>query len=169
MRTVVSSIESELRRYKRLGQDAFAQLEAELLVRRPPGDGNSVAMIVWHVSGNLRSRFTDFLATDGEKPWRDRESEFTAREVSAAEVLSKWEEGWSVLFATLSSLSDDDLSRGVTIRSQGLTVLEALHRSVSHTCYHVGQIVFLARSLRGRDWHWLTIPPGGSEEYNRRR
>jgi hypothetical protein len=167
MRVVLSSIESEYRRYQRLGEEAVRQLDASALVRRPPGDGNSVAMIVWHLAGNLRSRFTDFLTTDGEKPWRDRESEFAARAVSPSEVLAKWEEGWAVLFAALSSLSDDDLPRTVRIRGQELAVLQALHRSLAHACYHVGQIVFLAKSLRGREWQWLSIPPGRSEEHNR--
>ena len=167
MRTVLSSIESECRRYKRLGDESIRQLDAEALVRQPPGDGNSVAALVWHVAGNLRSRFTDFLTTDGEKPWRDRESEFAARAVSAADVHAKWEEGWNVLFQALSTLSDVDLSRTVVIRGQSLSVLDALQRSVTHASYHVGQIVFLARSLRGKRWEWLTIPPGQSEAYNR--
>lgn len=167
MRTVLSSIESEMRRYQRLGEESLRQLDAEALVRRPPGEGNSVAAIVWHIAGNLRSRFTDFLTTDGEKPWRDRESEFAARAVSAAEVRAKWEDGWGVLFRTLGTLSDADLARTVVIRGQSLSVLEALHRSMSHASYHVGQIVFLARSLRGERWEWLSIPPGKSDEYNR--
>jgi uncharacterized damage-inducible protein DinB len=125
-----------------------------------------VAAIVWHISGNLRSRFTDFLTTDGEKPWRDRESEFALRAVSADEVRAKWEEGWDVLFRALAALSDDDLSRTVVIRGQDLSVLDALQRSVTHASYHVGQIVFLARSLRGKRWEWLTIPPGQSDAYN---
>jgi uncharacterized damage-inducible protein DinB len=163
----VSSIEAEYRRYKRLGDESIRQLDAEALVRQPPGDGNSVAAIAWHISGNLRSRFTDFLTTDGEKPWRDRESEFALRSVTPEEVRSKWEEGWNVLFQSLAALSDADLSRTVTIRGQGLSVLDALQRSVTHTSYHVGQIVFLARSLRGKRWEWLTIPPGQSDAYNR--
>ena len=167
MRTVLSSLESEYRRYQRLGDESIRQLDAEALVRQPPGDGNSVAALVWHVAGNLRSRFTDFLTTDGEKPWRDRESEFAARAVSVADVRAKWEEGWNVLFQTLSTLSDGDLSRSVVIRGQPLSVLDALQRSVTHASYHVGQIVFLARSLRGKRWEWLTIPPGRSEAYNR--
>jgi uncharacterized damage-inducible protein DinB len=167
VRTVVSSIESEYRRYQRLGEESIRQLDAEALTRRPPGDGNSVAAIVWHIAGNLRSRFTDFLTTDGEKPWRDRESEFAARAVSAAEVRAKWEDGWEVLFRTLGMLSDADLARTVVIRGQALSVLEALHRSMAHASYHVGQIVFLARSLRGDRWEWLSIPPGKSDEYNR--
>ena len=148
VRTVISSIESEYRRYQRLGEKSIRQLDAEALVRPPPGDGNSVAALVWHVAGNLRSRFTDFLTTDGEKPWRDRESEFAPRAVSAADVRAKWDEGWNVLWPALSTLSDADLSRTVTIRGQDLSVLDALHRSLAHTSYHVGQIVFLARSLR---------------------
>jgi len=167
VRTVLSSIESEMRRYQRLGDGSLRQLDAEALTRRPPGDGNSVAAIVWHIAGNLRSRFTDFLTTDGEKPWRDRESEFTVREVSAAEVRAKWEDGWGVLLRTLGTLSDADLGRTVVIRGQSLSVLEALHRSLAHASYHVGQIVFLARSLRGDRWEWLSIPPGKSDEYNR--
>jgi uncharacterized damage-inducible protein DinB len=166
-RVVVSSIEAEYRRYQRLGEESIRQLDAEALVRQPPGDGNSVAAIVWHVAGNLRSRFTDFLTTDGEKPWRDRESEFAPRAVSVADVRGKWDEGWNVLLETLSTLSDADLSRTVTIRGQSLSVLDALQRSVTHASYHVGQIVFLARSLRGKRWEWLSIPPGKSDEYNR--
>jgi uncharacterized damage-inducible protein DinB len=165
--SVLSAIEPEFRRYKRLGDESIRQLDAEALVRQPPGDGNSVAAIVWHVAGNLRSRFTDFLTTDGEKPWRDRESEFAARAVSAAAVRAKWEEGWAVLFETLSTLTDADLSRTVVIRGQSLSVLDALQRSVTHASYHVGQIVFLARSLRGKRWEWLSIPPGQSDAYNR--
>jgi uncharacterized damage-inducible protein DinB len=167
VRRVLSAIEPEFRRYKRLGDESIRQLDAEALVRQPPGDGNSVAAIVWHVAGNLRSRFTDFLTTDGEKPWRDRESEFAARAVSATDVRAKWEEGWDVLFQTLSTLTDADLSRTVVIRGQSLSVLDALQRSVTHASYHVGQIVFLARSLRGKRWEWLSIPPGKSDEYNR--
>jgi hypothetical protein len=167
-RTVVASVESEYRRYKRLGDESLRQLDGDALTRHPPGDGNSVAMLVWHLSGNLRSRFTDFLTTDGEKPWRDRESEFAARAVSPAEVTAKWEDGWSILFAALAALADADLPRTVKIRGQDLTVLEALHRSMAHASYHVGQIVFLARSLRGERWQWLSIPPGKSDEYNRK-
>jgi uncharacterized damage-inducible protein DinB len=167
MRTVLSSIEAEYRRYKRLGEGAIAQLEREGLAARPAGDGNSVAVIVWHLAGNLKSRFTDFLTTDGEKPWRDRESEFEARDVCPAEVLAKWEDGWRVLFAATAGLADADLSRPVRIRGQELSVAEALHRSLAHASYHVGQIVFLARSLRGGAWEFLTIPPGQTDQYNR--
>ena len=166
-RTIVASIEAEYRRYQRLGEQALAQLEAADLTRRAPGDGNSVAILVWHVSGNLASRFTDFLATDGEKPWRDRESEFASRDVSPAEVMKKWSEGWAVLFRSLAELADAELPRLVTIRGQELSVLDALHRSLAHASYHVGQVVMLARAWRGEGWRFLTIPPGKSDDYNR--
>jgi hypothetical protein len=167
-RTVVASIETEMHRYKRLGDRSIAQVAEGALSQRPPGQGNSIATLVWHISGNLRSRFTDFLDTDGEKPWRQRDSEFVERTVTAAELLAKWEEGWGVVMATLAALSDDDLARTVRIRGEELHVLDALQRSLAHTSYHVGQIVFLARLLTGGDWQWLTIPPGQSEAYNRK-
>ena len=128
--------------------------------------GNSVAIIVWHVAGNLESKFTDLLTTDGEKPWRDRDSEFEAREASAAEVTEKWERGWRVLFGALADLTDDDLAAPITIRGVPFRVDEALLRSLAHLAYHVGQIVLLARSFRGEDWEYLSIPPGESEAYN---
>ena len=121
---------------------------------------------MWHIAGNLASRFTDFLTSDGEKPWRDRESEFARRTVTRDELGAKWEAGWSALLGALAGLDDAHLPATVTIRGVGLSVLEALHRSLSHTAYHVGQIVFLAKALRGGDWKWLTIPPGGSADYN---
>ena len=168
MRMVVESIQTELRRYKRLGEKAFAQVAAEDLTRRPSQDANSVATLVWHVGGNLKSRFTDFLTADGEKPWRDRDSEFAARTVTAAELASKWEDGWSAVLAAVEALSDADLARTVTIRSQPLSVLDALQRSLAHTSYHVGQIVFLSRLLCAGGWEWLSIPPGQSDEFNRK-
>lgn len=167
MRQVVASIEGEYRRYKALGEKAFKQLSEPELTQAAPGEGNSVTTLVWHISGNLASRFTDFLASDGEKPWRDRESEFTKRGVTRAELAQKWDSAWQVLSDTLQTLSDDDLGRTVTIRGQPLSVCEALHRSLSHASYHVGQIVFLAKSIRGAGWEYLSIPPGQSREYNR--
>jgi hypothetical protein len=166
MRTIVETIESEYRRYEHLGEGAIRQLNDEEVSRAGPAGGNSVAVIVWHVAGNLQSRFTDFLTSDGEKPWRQRESEFAVREITRAQALAKWDDGWAVLRGTLAGLADADLSRPVRIRHQVLSVLEALHRSLAHTAYHVGQIVFLARALRGPTWQYLSIPPGQSESYN---
>jgi len=160
-RALVASMEGEYRRYKALGENAINQLPDAQLAEAA-GSSNSIATIVWHVAGNLTSRFTDFLTSDGEKPWRDRDSEFLARHVSRAELQAKWEEGWRVLFVALSALSDNDLAKAVTIRGQPHTVAEALHRSLAHTSYHVGQIVFVAKALRGADWRYLSIPPGQS-------
>src|SRR5712692_10719464 len=164
MRNVISSIEGEWRRYKTLGEGAMRQLRDDELGKSGPGDGNSVAVIVWHIAGNLKSRFTDFLDSDGEKPWRNRDSEFEDRgNITRAELLDKWNGGWSALFAALEPLSDADLSRSVSIRGVKCQVHEALHRAVAHTSYHVGQIVLLAKTFRGTEWKSLSIPRGKSE------
>ena len=166
MRNIIDSITSEYRRYKKLSEDAIAQIEERDLSRAGPGEGNSIAIIAWHVSGNLRSRFTDFLTADGEKPWRERDEEFRARTVTRAELLTKWNQGWDVLFDALGRLTDADLARTVTIRAQPLRVDEALHRSLAHTSYHAGQVVYLAKAFRGGSWVYLSIPPGQSAAYN---
>jgi hypothetical protein len=142
MREIIGSIEKEYRLYKRLAEEAFEQLSDEELIIAPSAGGNSLAIIAWHISGNLKSRFTEFLTSDGEKPWRDRESEFDEHRVTHAELRSKWEEGWTVLFGALAELSDDTLHQLVAIRGETLSVHAALHRSLAHTSYHVGQIVF---------------------------
>ncbi len=157
MRDILSAIEHEYRRYKSLGEGTFAQLRDEDLARTAGVEGNSIANLVWHVSGNLRSRFTDFLTTDGEKPWRQRESEFDAREVTGEALRERWEEGWSVLFGALGSLTDAGLGKTITIRGEPLSVRAALLRSLAHTSYHVGQIVFLGKSVRGAEWTSLSI------------
>jgi len=139
MRHIVGSIEGEYRRYRKLGSDAMAQLTALQLAAQPSPESNSIATIVWHVSGNLTSRFTDFLTEDGEKPWRERE-EFAARQVEPAELSAKWDRGWEVLMAALDELTDMDLERTVRIRGVDLTVTEALHRSLAvrtHGCRDV--------------------------------
>lgn len=164
MSPIIESIRAEYERYKALAEGAIAQLsDADL---HAPAQANSIAIVVWHVSGNLASRFTDFLTTDGEKPWRNREEEFAQRTVSRAELLEKWNRGWSVLFGALDALTDADLARTVTIRRQSMRVHEALHRSLAHTSYHVGQIVYIAKAIRANDWTSLSIPPGGSQAYN---
>ncbi len=168
MRTLLSSIEAEYRRCKLLAESAMEQLEDEDL-RRTLGEnsGNCVATIVGHVAGNLESRFTDFLTSDGEKAWRNRDSEFELRSEPRAELVQRWERGCARLLDCLASLSDADFARTVTIRGVPLAVHEALHRSLAHNSYHVGQIVLVARGLRGSDWRFLSIPPGASAEYNR--
>jgi len=167
MRDIVASIESEFERYRGMGEGAFGQVPDGELGRPAEGNGNSMATLIQHVSGNFRSRFTDFLTSDGEKPWRDREAEFAAASTSRQDLRAAWEEGWRVLQSALSGLSDDDLGRQVSIRGQPHSVLQALHRSLSHLSYHVGQMVMLGRTIQGDGWKFLTIPPGRSAEYNR--
>ena len=168
MNHIIESLRAEYLRYKGLAEAAIGQVSEAELVASGEGGGNSIAVICWHLGGNLRSRFTDFLTTDGEKPWRKRDEEFERRAVTRAELLNQWERGWATLLETLDTLSDADLEREVTIRRQPLRVSEALHRSLAHASYHVGQIVHVARGLRGSDWRFLSIPPGQSEQYNAR-
>jgi uncharacterized damage-inducible protein DinB len=164
--SIVDSIAGEYRRYKVLAEAALEQVPEAALSQPGPSGGNSLATICWHVSGNLESRFTDFLPADGEKPWRQREAEFAARTVSRAELSAKWNQGWDALLTTLESLTDADLPKSITIRGQALSVHAALHRSLAHTSYHVGQIVYVAHAIRGREWRYLSIPPGQSDTYN---
>ncbi len=163
---IIESIQAEYLRYKGLAEAAIGQLDDEQLAASGASGDNSIATICWHLSGNLQSRFTDFLTSDGEKPWRRRDEEFEPRPVTRAELLEKWETGWEVLFTALASVSDEQLGTTVLIRGERFSVHEALHRSVTHTSYHVGQIVYLAKALRGREWTSLSIPPGGSAAYN---
>ncbi|MCG6957161.1 MAG: DUF1572 domain-containing protein [Gemmatimonadetes bacterium] len=167
MRDIVGSVELEFQRYKALGEGALKQLHDEELAARAQPTANSAATLVWHMSGNLQSRFTDFLDSDGEKPWRQREEEFAERHVSREELMAKWEAGWKVLLDTLAELTDDDLMATVHIRHQPLTVHAALHRALAHAAYHTGQLVYLGKNLRGEAWSYMTIPPGKTAEYNR--
>ena len=165
MRDVIDSIRGEYQRYKALGEGAVRQVQDHELSAPGPNGSSSLAIICWHVSGNLRSRFTDFLTSDGEKPWRNREEEFDDRAVTRAEFLAKWEQGWAALFGALDALTDANLGDTVVIRGQGLKVVDALHRSLAHTSYHVGQMVYLAKALRGDAWTSLSIPRGQSPHY----
>ncbi len=151
--------------YKSLGDRAMQQVNDEQLFAQPGAESNSIAIIVQHMAGNMKSRFTDFLGSDGEKEWRNRDREFEAVLHSRTEVLTAWEEGWQVLFGTLSALHEEQLAEIVYIRNEGHTVLEALNRQLSHYPYHVGQIVLLAKMFAG-SWQSLSIPRSGSAEYN---
>jgi hypothetical protein len=166
MNTLIKSIEGEYLRYKALAESALAQVPEGALPEPGPAGGNSLAIICWHLSGNLKSRFTDFLTSDGEKPWRNRDEEFVARSVTREELLANWNQGWQVLLATLDSLTDDDLHREVKIRGHGVAVHEALNRSLAHASYHVGQIVYLSHAIVGGGWRYLSIAPGGSAAFN---
>jgi uncharacterized damage-inducible protein DinB len=146
-------------------EKAVAQLSDDELRRRPAPGFNSVATIIRHVAGNLSSRFTDFLTTDGEKPTRDREGEFADWAGSRAELMARFDAGFRTLLATVESLTDTDLDRSITIRGQPLNVRDALLRAVDHIGGHVGQIVYLARLMHEGEWQWLSIAPGKSAEF----
>jgi Protein of unknown function (DUF1572) len=153
--------------YRALGEGAMAQVRDEEFFVTLDADANSIAVIVRHVSGNMRSRFTDFLTTDGEKPDRDRDREFEIDAgTTAADVRRWWAEGWERVFAAVDALGPDDVLRTVTIRGEPHTVLQAVHRQVAHYAYHVGQIVLLARHMRGADWKSLSVPRGQSGRFN---
>jgi Protein of unknown function (DUF1572) len=168
MRQLITSIEGEFRRYKKLGDETMAQLRDAELGESGPGGGNSIAILIAHVAGNLKSRFTDFLTSDGEKPWRHRDDEFRPQPgVTRTELLEKWQEGWTTLLSSLDSLTDADLFKTVVIRGEQFSAHEALHRLMAHTSYHVGQMVYLGKIFRSGDWKNLSIPLGKSEEFNR--
>ena len=149
------------RNYKALGEKALAQIPDARLHTELDANSNSAAVIVKHVAGNLRSRFRDFLTSDGEKPDRDRDAEFEMTEqASRAQILEWWEQGWTTALTSIEALRPEDLERTIRIRNEPFAVVEALNRSVTHTAYHVGQIVYLARHLAGPSWTTLSIPKG---------
>jgi uncharacterized damage-inducible protein DinB len=152
--------------YKALGERAIEQLDGPELLYSPDAESNSVATIVKHMAGNMRSRWTDFLTTDGEKPDRNRDTEFEmSPDTSKETVLQWWETGWSLVFAALDPLTEADLAKNVTIRGEQMSALEAISRQVGHYAYHVGQIVFVAKMVRGSNWKTLSIARGKSEAY----
>jgi len=156
----------QFRKYKKLADGALAQVADGDFVRTLDPESNSIALVVKHMAGNLRSRWTDFLTADGEKPDRRRDEEFEARSTDSREsLMAAWEAGWATLFDALASLRDDDLLREVHIRRQPHTVVQAVHRQMTHYAYHVGQIVFLARHFAGPRWKSLSIPKGKSKEF----
>lgn len=151
------------REYKRLAEGAFAQLRQEDWLRTIDSEANSIATIVKHMAGNMRSRWTDFLTSDGEKPERNRDQEFVLDSSTTPEqVKGWWEAGWQCVFQAMDPLQEEDLARTVQIRGHNHTVLQAVNRQVTHYAYHVGQIVFLAKHFRGAEWKSLTIPKGQS-------
>jgi hypothetical protein len=164
----IDEVFRSLRGHKRLADTAIQQLSDEQFFALIDPDSNSVAIIVKHVAGNLRSRFSDFLTSDGEKRDRDRDREFmTTAETDRAALLQWWEENWQLLFETINSLQATDLELTVTIRGQPHSVLQALNRAIAHLSYHMGQIVLLAKHWKGPEWKTLSVPKGKSEEHNR--
>jgi hypothetical protein len=165
---VIGSAASAFRSDKGRADKAIVQLPDDKLHVALDPNTNSIAVIMKHVAGNLLSRWTDFLTTDGEKPWRNRDDEFVDTFTSRAELLAYWESGWQRLFDALAALTPADLDRTVTIRGEPHSVPLAVHRSLAHCGYHVGQIVLIARVLAGDDWTTITIPRGGSAKFNER-
>jgi len=156
------------RHYKRLGERAMAQIGDEQLFASLDAEANSIAIIVKHLAGNMRSRFANFLTSDGEKPDRNRDSEFEAAAATRDELMAQWEGGWAIVFGALEPLTDEDLERTVTIRGEAHSVMQAINRQVAHYAYHVGQIVLLAKHAAGADWQSLSVPRGKSAEFNQR-
>jgi hypothetical protein len=161
----LQDIARAFRNYKALGERAMAQVSDENLHALVDPDANSIAIIVKHVGGNLRSRFTDFLTSDGEKATRDRDDEFEMPvQAARSEIMDWWESGWAPALGAIDALTADDLDRTIRIRGEALLALEALSRSVTHTAYHVGQIVMIAKHFAGPHWASLSIPKGRSKE-----
>lgn len=154
--------------YKKLGERAMEQVSDEQLFVALDAESNSIAVIVQHLSGNMRSRWTNFLRSDGEKPDRNRDAEFEPLLKSRADVISAWGSGWGILFAALKELTDADLSRTVTIRSEPHSVMQAINRQIAHYSHHVGQIVFLAKHLGSAHWETLSVARGKSQEFTQK-
>ncbi len=152
--------------YKKLGEGAMAQLNDEEVMRKPNAASNSIALIVHHLSGNMLSRWTDFLTTDGEKSWRNREAEFDQTYSDKKSMMEAWEKGWSCLFTALESIRPGDLSKIIYIRNEGQPVLEAIQRQLAHYASHVGQIMYQAKIIRSDEFKSLSIPKGKSTEFN---
>ena len=159
---------SLFRFYKRLGDGALGQASDEALFSQIDPEANSIAIIVKHLEGNMRSRWRDFLTTDGEKPDRNRDSEFEAPPKTRSELIALWDSGWELVFRELDRVTDTDLARTIYIRGEAHSVMQAIHRQLTHYSYHVGQIVFLAKHFAGPGWKALTIPRGQSSSWNAR-
>ena len=162
----LTSAKRQFNLYKHLGEKSIAQISDDGINWRPDEESNSIAVIVKHMWGNMLSRWTDFLTTDGEKEWRKRDEEFEEGETSRETLLHQWNEGWKCLEDALNSITDADLERLIYIRNDGLTVMEAINRQIAHYSYHVGQIVYIAKMLVREDWKTLSIARNASNQYN---
>lgn len=164
----LESVIKQFEYYKILGERTFSQVADEKLFWKYNEESNSIATIVKHLWGNMLSRWTGFLSTDGEKDWRDRDGEFENDITTRQELLQKWDEGWKVCLDTLKSLTEDDLSKTIYIRNQGHTVMEAINRQLAHYPYHVGQIIYIGK-MCAEHWNSLSIPKGNSKTYNQEK
>lgn len=166
METYLNSVKKRFENYKTLGEKTFDQLEDKDLFWQYNEESNTIAMIVKHLSGNMLSRWADFLNSDGEKPWRDRESEFENDIKTREELLAKWNLGWKCLFDALNSIKEDDWQKKVYIRNEPHSLVDAINRQLAHYPYHIGQIVFIGKMAAGSRWNSLSIPKGKSDEFN---
>ena len=153
--------------YKELGDKTFAQLNHADFHYQPNEASNSIAIIIQHVAGNMLSRWTDFLTSDGEKDWRNRDSEFEEQQMNKQQLVAFWERGWQCLLDALNALQEDDLLKTIYIRGEGLSVVDAINRQLAHYPYHVGQIIYLAKIITNSSWKNLSIPKGQSETFNK--
>ncbi|WP_334124688.1 DUF1572 family protein [Empedobacter brevis] len=170
MNDLMNGIFKQFQYYKQLGEKTFSQLSEQDLFWQYNENSNSIAVIVNHLSGNMLSRWTDFLTTDGEKEWRNRDEEFEVQIQSKGELLEKWERGWNCLFEALKYIKkDEDLEQVIYIRNEGHTVIEAINRQLAHYPYHVGQIVFIGKMLKDTEWNSLSIPKNKSSDYNQNK
>ncbi len=163
----IQNIKSEFGRYKSLGDKTFTQLNDQQILWTPNDDSNSIAIVVKHMVGNMLSRWTDFLTEDGEKSWRHRDREFEDPYTSKYEMVQAWENGWQCVFAALDQIDGQNFNTKVSIRGEEHSIIEALNRQLGHYAYHTGQIVMTAKGLLGVSWQSLSIPKGGSEDFNR--
>ena len=152
--------------YKILGEQTFDQLDDLDFHYQPNEESNSIAIIIQHVAGNMLSRFTNFLTEDGEKEWRHRDTEFEEQHLNKEQLVQLWQKGWDCYLGVLQSLTETDLEKTITIRMEQLTVTDALNRQLAHYPYHVGQIVYIGRMIRNKTWRNLSIPKGGSQQFN---
>ena len=164
-RTYLDEVRRQFRGYKRMGEGAMEQCSDEDLFRPLDAEANSIAILVQHITGNQRSRFTDFLTSDGEKPDRNRDQEFEAVVKTRDELMQRWNAGWELMFRTLESLSPEDLLKEVTIRGESYSALRAINRQIAHYASHIGQLVLLAKHYRGAEWKSLSIPKGQSNSH----
>jgi len=165
-----SYLQSAIKRlsyYKELGDKTFEQINDADFYFAPNEESNSIAIIIQHMAGNMLSRWTDFLSSDGEKDWRNRDTEFEDQKLSKQQLIDLWQKGWDCCLSSLSSLKADDLLKTIYIRSEGLLVIDAINRQLAHYPYHVGQIIYLAKIIKDKDWHTLSIAKGESGEFNK--
>lgn len=167
-REYLETIKEDFEKYKRIADAAMEQLNGDEIHYRGGEDSNSISILVQHISGNLASRFTDFLASDGEKEWRKRDTEFEEQNSSKEKLLERWEASWKILFEQLDKLGADDLTKQVKIRNEPHSVIKALNRQAVHYAYHVGQIVFIAKEIKKGNWKTLSVAKGKSQEFNRK-